>query len=206
MVERPANVNAYVEGGRYHFGSDSDDSIAIFQGETIKSEQREDADSYWQKTEIQVQRKFSKDENRPYICQFCRLAFSQKGNLTVHLRLHAGDRPFQCEMCYKSFARKQTLVSHQRIHSNEKPYACQECDRSFSQRSQLTRHKRTHSGIKPFPCKLCPKRFSDKRNLITHLRNFHREAGDDLVVVLQQHRRVEQLDPNEVNEVVPKLK
>ena len=46
-----------------------------------------DAEVYWHQSQTQVVKKFSNDESRPFLCQFCKLTFSQKGNLTVHLRL-----------------------------------------------------------------------------------------------------------------------
>lgn len=40
---------------------------------------------------------------RPFVCNLCGHAFSQKNNLNMHLRVHSGERPFQCHLCGKTF-------------------------------------------------------------------------------------------------------
>ena len=40
---------------------------------------------------------------RPFVCNLCGHAFSQKNNLNMHLRIHSGERPYQCHLCGKTF-------------------------------------------------------------------------------------------------------
>ena len=43
-------------------------------------------------------------DERPYVCEMCNRAFSQKNTLIRHKRTHSGERPYVCEMCNKAFS------------------------------------------------------------------------------------------------------
>ncbi|XP_037042647.1 zinc finger protein 300-like isoform X4 [Bradysia coprophila] len=105
-----------------------------------------------------------------YSCKHCNKAFTYKGNLIAHSRIHSGEKPFKCEECGSSFRRKITLTVHKRIHSGEKPFKCEECGSSFSQKITLTVHKRIHTGEKPFKCGECGTFFRFRSNLTVHKR------------------------------------
>ncbi|XP_037042645.1 zinc finger protein 300-like isoform X2 [Bradysia coprophila] len=105
-----------------------------------------------------------------YSCKHCNKAFTYKGNLIAHSRIHSGEKPFKCEECGSSFRRKITLTVHKRIHSGEKPFKCGECGTFFRFRSNLTVHKRIHTGEKPFKCEECGSSFSQKITLTVHKR------------------------------------
>ncbi|XP_059183512.1 uncharacterized protein LOC131962582 [Centropristis striata] len=57
-------------------------------------------------------------ENHPkHRCSVCNKTFTEKSNLTRHLKIHAVAREtFDCDVCRKSFTTKSSLVSHQQQH------------------------------------------------------------------------------------------
>jgi len=106
---------------------------------------------------------------KPYKCEKCDKAYTQKSSLSVHMRTHTGERPYKCESCGKTFIRKGDLIVHIRSHTREKPYKCNLCHKTFTQRSDLFRHIRVHSGEKPYRCDSCSKTFKQKTHLTTHM-------------------------------------
>lgn len=60
-------------------------------------------------------------EHRQHFCLLCGKGFSQKSNLTHHIRFHTGIKPFRCPLCHKTFTQKATLQDHLNLHTGCKP-------------------------------------------------------------------------------------
>ncbi|XP_063675265.1 zinc finger protein 260-like [Bolinopsis microptera] len=98
--------------------------------------------------------------SRPFRCEFCSSAFTQKGNQLRHQRIHTGEKvekPYKCKICSFAAIDKSNLTLHQRIHTGEKPFKCEFCSSAFSRKHHLQLHQRrnnTGERKRPFKCEV----------------------------------------------------
>lgn len=78
---------------------------------------------------------------RPYKCNICGVAFTQKGNLRRHMKIHSDEKPYKCHICNYKCRRRDALNGHMRIHSDIRPYRCQFCGRSYKSRQSMKEHE-----------------------------------------------------------------
>ena len=70
-------------------------------------------------------------------------------NLRAHEKTHLNLKPFRCQQCPSAFTQKKPLQTHERIHLGLKPFKCQKCHSAFTEKGSLRRHEMTHLDIKP---------------------------------------------------------
>ncbi|KAM7287096.1 zinc finger protein 3-like [Ixodes scapularis] len=100
-------------------------------------------------------------------CRFCPYT-SDRTNVSRHERVHTREKPFWCQICGSAFSQKTSLVEHQRRHSGERPFGCEVCGQRFPAANQLVRHMRKHTDGRPYVCGVCGKSFAKKGDLVAH--------------------------------------
>lgn len=90
------------------------------------------------------------EDQKPFRCNVCDMAFGRKGVLKKHVQMvHENSRKFECEICFIPFGLKSDLKRHvQSVHQKKRPFVCGVCSASFGRRSDLKRHTLSlHPGV-----------------------------------------------------------
>ena len=119
----------------------------------------------------QTPRPLRGEQHEVYVCSLCNKAFSSKGHLSLHARIHAGaagdvigekvvtddntsfKRPYRCDLCNKSYSTAKHRWGHvSTTHRGHPAVTCGHCSRIYSTRINLEEHiKSRHAGLAPPP-------------------------------------------------------
>ena len=83
--------------------------------------------------------------DKPYQCTWCNKAFRSKSGIQYHMERHNVNKSHQCD---KAFTWKGNLTIHSRIHGEKKSYQCSQCDKAFICKRKLVKHRTTHGRKK----------------------------------------------------------
>ena len=116
---------------------------------------------------------------KPHKCDTCGKYFTQKSNLTTHIKsVHTKESKVVCEICDKVFSKRYSLLKHiKSVHDKIRSIVCTQCDKTFSENGDLTKHMRTHTKEKPYECLFCDKFFAttsirSSHKIRIHTKNF----------------------------------
>jgi KRAB domain-containing zinc finger protein len=71
------------------------------------------------------------------------LAFRQRGEFNIHMRIHSGARPFKCFKCDYQSRTSSNLRQHLLIvHQTKEVYQCRDCEKKFEFLKDFNAHKR----------------------------------------------------------------
>eukprot|EP00347_Sterkiella_histriomuscorum_P014231 403361671 len=96
--------------------------------------------------------------------------------LTTHMNL----KRFDCQICGRKFSERSNLTVHMRIHYNMKPFQCLHCKKSFCSKGNFNDHMRRHYGIRLFQCQFCTQKYFRKHQLDEHLNAKHNLASEEI--------------------------
>lgn len=137
---------------------------------------------FYNKSELRnhmFHRHTDKDENRPFICQYCGRTYRSTGYLKLHVkRVHVDadgykKKKFKCDLCNFETHLLKCLTVHKQTHTGENLIPCEYCDKLINKRYMII-HVRIHTGEKPFNCAICGKNFNSKKNLVRHQGRTHK--------------------------------
>ncbi|XP_040072235.2 zinc finger protein 2 [Ixodes scapularis] len=82
-------------------------------------------------------------------CSYCPYSSYCRVRVVLHERTHTGERPFRCQSCGKAFSQKSQLTVHQAIHAGVKRFKCHVCGKEFIHKRSFTRHRSVHFSRMP---------------------------------------------------------
>lgn len=118
----------------------------------------------------QIPEKASRRKNsKQHQCKICLRAFTNRGRLRSHMRVHIKQERVVCITCGKSYQDNSALMNHQAVHSSEKPFKCERCTTTFKYQSTMLKHMRRFHGIGELHrCQQCSSLFTSVKRLTQH--------------------------------------
>ena len=120
---------------------------------------------------------------KTFSCEICKLKFTLKKNLVVHMKLHDSTSGHVCQMCGKSCQDQRSLASHLAGHSGEKNFQCTNsgCTKKYQNQSGLRKHLKVCGKSleerQIYSCSQCPQKCVSKDVLKQHICTVHGKKG-----------------------------
>lgn len=99
---------------------------------------------------VMTSHKTSDTPEKSFRCEICDIGFAYSHGLVRHKnRSHVNqNKPYECAQCLLAFKKKSDLQAHSYVHTGVLPFTCNVCQARFAKRFQLVRHERSHGGTK----------------------------------------------------------
>ncbi|KAK3104663.1 hypothetical protein FSP39_007372 [Pinctada imbricata] len=108
----------------------------------------------------------SDQQSLPYKCTLCDKQFHNKAGWSDHMDGHDGKRTWKCEYCEAAFTYRGALKRHYRVHG-EKQFKCKTCNKEFAHQENLNSHMSIHTGVTSHVCP-CGKAYTVGASLKRH--------------------------------------
>lgn len=109
------------------------------------------------------------NDELPYKCNLCSMAFRRAFHLRQHGRSHVPKvQLFHCNQCSATRRSELKMLAHMQVHAGKKAFRCRQCNAAFTNRHMLSTHVLTHTGEQPYNCQCCPRSFPTAAALADH--------------------------------------
>ena len=112
QVDRPLFIYMTVQFEFYEWQSTFAHDRSFKTWINIRMKLSPELTSFWPKLNQFSVDECEGEENKRFVCPYCKKQFPRNANLVRHLRTHTGEQPYVCDLCQRGFSISSNLRRH----------------------------------------------------------------------------------------------